>query len=120
MTAAARGLGLSLGLKRIKRNRGSAKRKRYSRSRASSCPSRTPNESTTRTMISPMNPNREEVLFALALEKPAEKRAAFLEVMCEGDSARHARLEALLAAHEQHETLPTQPESPRPTIKLDH
>jgi hypothetical protein len=26
-------------------------------------------------MISLMNPNREEVLFALALEKPAEKRA---------------------------------------------
>ena len=47
-----------------------------------------------------MNPNREEVLFALALEKPAEKRAAFLEVMCEGDSAPQARLEALLAAHE--------------------
>ncbi len=33
-----------------------------------------------------MNPNREEALFALALEKPAEKRAAFLDVMCEGDA----------------------------------
>jgi len=64
-----------------------------------------------------MNPNREEVLFALALEKPAEKRAAFLEVMCEGDSALHARLEALLAAHERPETLATQAESARPTLQ---
>ena len=91
-----------------------------------------------------MNINREEVLFALALEKPAEKRAAFLDATCEGDAALRARLEALLAAHEQPETLLTQPtgrrdelhESPssgqglaelgppgqdalRPTIKLD-
>jgi hypothetical protein len=34
-----------------------------------------------------MNPTREEVLFALALEKPAEKRAAFLDAMGEGDAA---------------------------------
>ena len=45
-----------------------------------------------------MNPNREEVLFALALEKPAEKRPAFLDVMCEGNVALRQRLEALLAA----------------------
>jgi hypothetical protein len=32
-------------------------------------------------MISPMNPNREEVLFALALEKPAETRSAFLDAL---------------------------------------
>jgi len=32
-----------------------------------------------------MNPSREEALFVLALEKPVEKRAAFLDVMCEGD-----------------------------------
>src|SRR6185369_17015273 len=120
MTAAARGLGLSLGLKRIQRNRGSAKRNRYSRPRASPCPSRAPNESTTRTMVSPMNPNPEEILFALALQKPAEKRATFLEVMCEGDSALHARLEALLAAHEQPDNLvPTQAEAARPTIEID-
>ena len=30
-----------------------------------------------------MNPKREEALFALALEKPVEKRATFLDVMCE-------------------------------------
>ena len=32
-----------------------------------------------------MNPNREEVLFALALEKPVDKRATFLDAMCEED-----------------------------------
>jgi len=66
-----------------------------------------------------MNPTREEVLFALALEKPAEERAAFLDLMCEGDTALRARLDALLAAHEQPETLlATPPEKARPTIKL--
>jgi hypothetical protein len=29
-----------------------------------------------------MNPSHEELLFALALAKPVEKRAAFLESMC--------------------------------------
>ena len=67
-----------------------------------------------------MNPNREEALFALALEKLAEKRPAFLDAVCEGDTALRARLEALLAAHEQPETLlATQAETARPTIKLD-
>jgi len=41
-----------------------------------------------------MNPNREEALFALALEKSAAKRAAFLDVMGEGDTALRIRLEA--------------------------
>ena len=45
-----------------------------------------------------MNSAREEALFALALEKPAEKRAAFLDAMCEGDVDLRERLEALLAA----------------------
>ncbi len=40
-------------------------------------------------------------MFALALAKPAEKRGAFLDVICEGDAASRQRLEALLAAHEQ-------------------
>ncbi|MFN0054925.1 MAG: serine/threonine-protein kinase [Planctomycetales bacterium] len=52
-----------------------------------------------------MNPSREEALFALALEKPAEKRAAFLDAECEGDPALRQRLEALLAAHEEPESL---------------
>jgi eukaryotic-like serine/threonine-protein kinase len=67
-----------------------------------------------------MNPNREEGLFELALAKPVEKRAAFLDAMCDGDAALRQRLEALLAAHEQPETLlAQQPEAARPTIKLD-
>jgi len=64
--------------------------------------------------------NREELLFQLALSKPAAKRAAWLDAECEGDAALRARLEALLAAHEQPETLlATQAETARPTIKLD-
>jgi len=52
-----------------------------------------------------MNPSREEGLFALALEKPAEQRAAFLDAECEGDPDLRQRLEALLAVHEEPETL---------------
>jgi hypothetical protein len=67
-----------------------------------------------------MNPTREEALFALALEKPAEKRAAFLDAMCEEDPALRQRLEALLAARQQPDTrLATQTETTRPTMKLD-
>ena len=66
-----------------------------------------------------MNTNREELLFQLALSKSAEKRAAWLAAECEGDAALRARLDALLAAHEQPETLlATQAETARPTIKL--
>lgn len=32
-----------------------------------------------------MNSSREEILFALALEKSAEKRPALLNLICEGD-----------------------------------
>ena len=39
--------------------------------------------------------------------------------MCEGDTALRARLEALLAAHKQPETLLATQAAPRPTIKLD-
>ena len=78
-----------------------------------------------------MNPTREELLFQLALSKPAAKRAAWLDAECDGDAALRQRLEALLAAHEQPETLlATQAEAvrlredasarqARPTIKLD-
>lgn len=38
-----------------------------------------------------MNPSREELLFQLALSKPAAKRAAWLDVMCEGDAAQRQR-----------------------------
>ena len=43
-----------------------------------------------------MNPSRQEALFALALEKLAAKRPAFLDAMCDGDEALRRRLEALL------------------------
>jgi len=67
-----------------------------------------------------MNQTREEALLALAIEKPAAKRPAFLDAVCEGDPALRARLETLLAAHEQPETLlATQADDARPTIKLD-
>ena len=68
-----------------------------------------------------MKATREESLFALALETPAKKRAAFLDLMCDGDSALRARLDALLAAHEQPDTLLATQGSPavKATIKLD-
>lgn len=37
-----------------------------------------------------MNPNREEALFALALEKPAAERDAFLKAVCGNDEALHS------------------------------
>jgi hypothetical protein len=52
-----------------------------------------------------MNPNHEETLFQLALSKPAAKRAAWLDAECEGDAVSRQRLDALLSAHEQTETL---------------
>ena len=39
-----------------------------------------------------MTPSREEAPFALALETLAEKRGAFLDAVCEGDTALRARL----------------------------
>jgi len=71
---------------------------------------------------SPMPPaqNREEVLFALALEKPADKRPAFLHAMCDGDPALRQRLEALLAAHDEpNPLLPSDQPASQGTIKLN-
>ncbi len=48
-----------------------------------------------------MNPNREEALFAAALEKSDAERAVFLEGACFGDVALQQRIEALLAAHDR-------------------
>ena len=61
-----------------------------------------------------MNPTREELLFQLSLTKPAAERALFLDVMCDGDPALRQRLDALLAAHEQPETV-----LESPTIRRD-
>ncbi|HVR35565.1 MAG TPA: protein kinase [Methylomirabilota bacterium] len=67
-----------------------------------------------------MNPTREELLFGLALTKPAAELVVFLDRECAGDSSLRQRLEALLAAHEEPDgVLPTQAESARPTIKLE-
>jgi hypothetical protein len=52
-----------------------------------------------------MNPNREELLFQLALTKSAAVRGAWLDAECAGDAALRQRLEALLAAHDQPDTL---------------
>lgn len=52
-----------------------------------------------------MPPSNEGALFALALTKPPAKRAAWLDAECQGEPALRARLAALLAAHEQPETL---------------
>ena len=67
-----------------------------------------------------MPPSSEETLFAIALTKPAAERAAWLDRECGEDKTLRARLESLLAAHDQPDTLrATQAESARPTIKLD-
>ena len=64
--------------------------------------------------------SHEEVLFQLALTKPADEQAEFLDRECRGDTALRARLEALLTAHEQPDTLlATKADTARPTIKLD-
>ncbi|HUD46725.1 MAG TPA: protein kinase [Candidatus Baltobacteraceae bacterium] len=67
----------------------------------------------------PPSHNREETLFALVLEKPADKRPAFLDVICEGDWSLRRRLEELLAAHDQ-ENLTPLPKAPvfETTVKL--
>ncbi len=44
---------------------------------------------------------REQALFAAALERPASERATFLDGACHGDPNLRARLDALLTAHEQ-------------------
>src|ERR1051325_6911472 len=69
-----------------------------------------------------MYPSREEILFALALEKPASERSAFLKVVCGDDEPLRARIEALLAAHEAGVSLMAEPPVPKnvsATIKLD-
>ena len=68
----------------------------------------------------PSSQDHEAALFQLALSKPSAKRASWLDAECDGDAALRQRLDALLAAHEQPETLlATQAEAARPTIKLD-
>jgi len=56
-----------------------------------------------------MNPTREEALFALAFEKPAADRHAFLDRECASDPALRQRLEALLTAHDAEDSLLAEP-----------
>src|SRR6266487_2322926 len=59
--------------------------------------------------IMPSPQDREAALFALAIERPAAERAAFLVAVCGADKSLRQRLEALLTAHEQPDgVLPTQ------------
>src|SRR5262245_1448235 len=63
---------------------------------------------------------REEALFAAALTKPPGERAAFLDGACHADPSLRARLEALLAEHEQPDELLASPADPdRPTLKIE-
>ena len=69
-----------------------------------------------------MNPSheREQALFILASAKPVAERAAFLDRECGEDKALRARLEALLAAHEQSEPILDGPEPQvKATMKLE-
>jgi serine/threonine protein kinase/tetratricopeptide (TPR) repeat protein len=67
-----------------------------------------------------MNPNREEMLFQLALERPAAERDAFLNAVCGDDAALRTRIEALLAAHEQSEGALAEPASTgKRTMKIE-
>ena len=63
---------------------------------------------------------REETLFQTAVQLAAAERASFLDRECAGDSALRERLEALLAAHDQPDTVfGTGAGVPRPTLSLD-
>lgn len=67
-----------------------------------------------------MTPSSEEALFALALAKPAAERARWLDRECGGNLALRARLEVLLAAHEQPEALlATQADPTAPILEVD-
>ena len=69
-----------------------------------------------------MNPDneREQALFILAAAKPAAQRAAFLDRECGADSALRARLDALLAAHDQPAAMLDEPVArAKATLKLE-
>ena len=65
-------------------------------------------------------PSREEALFRAAAALAGTERAAYLDQACAGNAALRARLDALLAAHDQPDTLPGEPaDAARPTIRLE-
>jgi serine/threonine protein kinase len=61
--------------------------------------------------------NREEVLFAMLLEKPVDQRPAFLDVICAADPVLRRRLDTLLAAHDEPDESPPAPAG-KATVKL--
>src|SRR5882724_2234288 len=66
-----------------------------------------------------MPSTREELLFGLALTKPAAERAAWLDRECGDDQALRVRLDVLLATHEPPDaSAATQAESPESTVKM--
>ena len=68
-------------------------------------------------MSSPQN--REEALFQAAVLLTGAERATFLTSACQGDAALRVRLDALLAAHDEPDELPSKANRPVQTIKLD-
>ena len=58
--------------------------------------------------------NRDEEIFAEAVELPVAGRAAFLDTACRGDPALRVRIEALIAAHEAAAGFLEQSPVPRP------
>jgi cysteine sulfinate desulfinase/cysteine desulfurase-like protein len=67
-----------------------------------------------------MPASNEELLLALALTKAANARAAFLDRECAGNPTLRQRLEALLAAHDEPDELPTTgAPAIKATMKLD-
>src|SRR5688572_20418019 len=52
-----------------------------------------------------MNLLTEEEIFAAAIQKPRAERAVFLDRACAGDSTLHGQALALLAAHDQPDSL---------------
>jgi serine/threonine protein kinase len=65
----------------------------------------------------PSAQEREEALFAAAMERPPAERAAFLEAECEGDASLRRRLDVLLAAHDQADAIPPPPADAGPPVR---
>jgi len=71
-------------------------------------------------MIFSSSQDREAALVALAIQQPVSARAVFLQAVCGDDQGLRQRLEALLAAHEQPETLTAaRADNVEATVKLD-
>jgi serine/threonine protein kinase/tetratricopeptide (TPR) repeat protein len=67
----------------------------------------------------PSTQDREAALFLLAIEKPVGERAALLQAVCGEENELRARLEALLAVHDQGEDpIDAQIEAARPTLQV--